>query len=72
MTFPELFQDKIANRELSLYRQFCINAVQQSIRVLDSARHWNKLLFKESLWIKQEQSPLNCGLKATKELALFN
>ena len=47
MSFPKLFQDNIWNKDLSFNREFCINAVQESITILDFARHWNKLLFKE-------------------------
>ena len=62
-------------RESLLYARgsFC-SVVRESFfsegTILDFDRHWNKLLFKGS--IMQEKSPLNCGLKATKEFALFN
>ena len=40
-SIPKLFQDKI----LSFYRGLCRNDVQDSIAILDFARHWNKLSY---------------------------
>ena len=49
-----------------------INSVQSNTKIIDSALDWNILLIKEALLIKQKMPKLNNGLKASKELKLFN
>ena len=39
---------------------------------IDSVTNWNTSLIKEVLHIKLKKSVLNSGLKASKELQLFN
>ena len=39
--------------------------------VIDKARHWNILLYKEAFAIKKNQPSLNTGIKASKELQIF-
>ena len=51
---------------------FRINSVQSNTKIIDSAFDWNILLIKEALLIKQKMPKLNNGLKASKELKLFN
>ena len=45
--------------------------VLSSIKVIDSSRNWNLLLYKEALHIKRRNTSLNSGLKASGELQLF-
>ena len=49
-----------------------VNLVVNNTKVIDSARNWNLLLYKEALHIKRRECVLNNGLKASKELQLFN
>ena len=42
------------------------------MKIIDSVLDWNILLIKEALLIKQKMPKLNNGLKASKELKLFN
>ena len=51
---------------------FSIDSVQSNTKVIDSAYDWNILLIKEALLIKQKMPKLNNGLKAPKNLRLFN
>ena len=39
--------------------------VLSSIKVVDSSRNWNLLLYKEALHIKRRKSSLNSGLNAS-------
>ena len=48
-----------------------INAVKNNVRIIDSHRNWNVLLYKEAIRIKELKPLLNIGLKASKELGLF-
>ena len=53
------------------FRAACINLVQDNTEIIDRHRNWNILLFKEALKIKELNPILNSGLKASKELQLF-
>ena len=46
--------------------------VQNNTEIIDSAHNWNILLLKEALLIKQKNPELNNGIKASKDLQLFN
>ena len=48
-----------------------INVVKNNVRIIDSHRNWNVLLYKEAIRIKELKPLLNIGLKASKELGLF-
>ena len=48
-----------------------VNLVNNT-KIIDSARNWNLLLYKEALHIKERECVLNNGRKASKELQLFN
>ena len=48
-----------------------INAVKNNVRIIDSHRNWNVLLYKEAIRIKELKPLLTIGLKASKELGLF-
>ena len=49
-----------------------INSIQENTNIIDSAINWKTLLIKEMLHIKLKKPVLNNGLKASKELQLFN
>ena len=49
-----------------------VDLVLSNTKVIDSARNWNILLYKEALHIKRRECVLNNGLKASKELQLFS
>ena len=51
--------------------EFQINIVRENTRILGKAYDWLKLLFMEALFIKEYNSTLNMGLKASKNLQLF-
>ena len=48
-----------------------INIVKNNVRIIDSHRNRNFLLYKEAIKIKELKPLLNNGLKASKELNLF-
>ena len=45
-----------------------VTTVKENISIIDRARRWDILLFKEALHIKEKSSTFNNGLKASKEL----
>ena len=47
---------------------YIVTTVKEKIRIIDRARRWGILLFKEALHIKEENLTLNKGLKNCKEL----
>ena len=49
-----------------------INIVKNNIRIIDSHRNWNVLLYKGPIKIKELKPLLNIGVKASKELDLFS
>ena len=53
------------------HRDKNINLVKSNVRVIDSHKNWNVLLYKEALKIKELKPVLNDGLKACKELDHF-
>ena len=48
------------------------NAVSQNHEILDRNRNWSQLAFLEVYYIKNHDPIINLGLKASKELSLFN
>ena len=50
---------------------YSVRTVKENLSIIDRARRWDILLFKEALHIKQKNPTLNNGLKASKELKLF-
>ena len=53
------------------HRDININVVKNNVRIIDSHKNWNALLYKEATRIKELKPLLNIGLKASKELGLF-
>ena len=51
--------------------KFNICQIRNNTTVIDKANNWDILLFKEAYMIKTHRPSLNCGLKASKELQLF-
>ena len=43
-----------------------------NIKVIDKSNHWSLLLYHESLAIQRYKPELNHGIKASKELIIFN
>ena len=58
--------------ELSLLLSCSSNSIAENTNIMDSVTNWNTSLIKELLHIKLKKSVLNSGLKASKELQLFN
>ena len=52
-------------------KMYSIATVKENISIIDRARRWDIVLFKEALHIKEKNPALNHGLKASKELKLF-
>ena len=50
---------------------YSIAAVKENITIIDTARRWDILLFKEALYIKEKNPAPKNGLKAFKESKLF-
>ena len=46
--------------------------VMTNSKIIDSSNNWNLLFYKEALHIKRRKSILNNGLKASRDLQLFN
>ena len=67
---PTLLTNNIINDEFDL-RSSRVNLVQINTRIIDPHKNWNVLLFKEAIKIKEIKPTLNTGLKAPKELQLF-
>ena len=61
----------IGNKSFDPYT-YDINSIQENTNIIDLAKNWNTLLIKESLQIKLKKPVLNNGLKAPKDLQLFN
>ena len=53
------------------HRDININIVNNNVRIIDSHRNWNLLLYKGEIEIEQLKQLLKKGLKASKELYLF-
>ena len=51
--------------------QHIYHSVRNNTGLLAQNDHWDQLCYLESLHIKRSSPTLNCGIKATKELALF-
>ena len=49
-----------------------LSAVSQNHEILDFNYNWSQLLFLEAYYIKKHDPVINHGLKASKELLLFN
>ena len=49
-----------------------MNSPQSNTKIVDPAIDWNIFLTKEALLIKQKMPKLKNGLKASKELKIFN
>ena len=65
-----LFDDDISDNE-SFLRDFSIASVRQNVKILEIDNNWNRLLYKESLFIERVNPALNSGLKASRMLQLF-
>ena len=50
---------------------FSVAAVKENISIINMARRWDILVFKEPLHIKEKNSTLNNGLKVSKQLKLI-
>ncbi len=63
LNLPDILNDKLPI-DLS-------DVILANTSVIDTARHWSVLLFKEALCIRRLKPRLNHGLKASKDLVLF-
>ena len=54
------------------HRVISINIVKNNIWIIDSHKNWNVSLYKDPIKIKELKALLNIGVKASKELDLFN
>ena len=67
-----MFMNTSQNDDITTYHHYTnINIVKNNVRIIDSHKNWNVLLYKEALKIKELKPILNNGLKASKELDLF-
>ena len=69
-TLPSLYNESGPN-EISLSPHI-LSAVLQNHEILDFNYNWSQLLFLEAYYIKKHDPVINHGLKASKELLLFN
>ena len=61
----------IGNKSFDAYT-YDTNSTQENTNIIDSAKNWNTLFTKEALHSDLKKPILNSGLKASKELQLFN
>ena len=67
-TLPDVAADTtIVSKELHLH-----NAVINDVKILDKNDKWGQLLFLEAYYIKKLAPEVKFGLKASKELQLFD
>ena len=50
---------------------YSVATVKEDINIIDRARRWDNLLFKEALHMKKKNPTLSNGLKASKESEVF-
>ena len=67
---PSVYNEQDQN-EISL-TSYILSAVLQNHEILDVNYNWSQLLFLEAYYIKKHNPVINHGLKASKELLLFN
>ena len=66
-----LFDDHLNIDPQPSFRQFSIQSIQDAVKILDNDQNWNRLLYKEALYIERNNPVLNRGLKASRQLKLF-
>ena len=69
-SLPSIFNED-EHDDISLTSHI-VNAVSENHEILDSNRNWSQLAFLEAHYIKIHDPIINHGLKASKELSLFN
>ena len=67
---PSVYNEQDQNK-ISLTSHI-LSAVLQNHEILDFNYNWSQLLFLEAYYIKKHNPVINDGLKASKELLLFN
>ena len=67
---PSLYNESDPN-EISLTSHI-LSAVLQNHEILDFNYNWLQLLFLEACYMKKHDPVINHGLKASRELLLFN
>ena len=68
--FPSLHHESDPN-EIPL-TSHTLSAVLQNQEILDLNHNWSQLLFLEAYYIKKQDPVIKHGLKASKEVLLFN
>ena len=53
-------------------KELFVNSIIQNCKVIDMNSNWSQLCFLEALYIKKQSPAINFGLKASKELQLFD
>ena len=66
-----MFEETPKKEECMKRRNFWIQSLQEQIKILDTDRSWNELLYKEVLNIERKDPRLDKGLKASRQLKLF-
>ena len=69
-SLPPLYNESDLN-EISLTSHI-LSAVSQNHEILNFNYNWSQLLFLEAYYIKKHDPVINHGLKASKEVLLFN
>ena len=59
--------DKDSNIKCSL-----TDLIFTNTKIIDKSKHWSLILFKESIAINRLKLSLNHGIKASKDLLIFN
>ena len=52
-------------------KQHILNNVLNNCEIIKRYQHWSHLCFMEAYYIKYHKPTINCGIRASKELALF-
>ena len=66
-----MFDETPEDEVLPAQRNFAIQSLQETVKILDNDSNWNQLLYKEALNIERKDPSLNKGLKASRQLTLF-
>ena len=69
--FTDLFSALNAGDE-NFDKNFMVNSILNNYEILATNHNWSQLLFLEALWIKKDSPKLNTGLRASRELVIFN
>ena len=69
---PDIFTIENISSTTVINKEFFAQTVRDNTNIIDRDDNWNLLLYKEAYHIKRLTPFLNNGLKASRELRLFD